>query len=50
MVDKLTLYFLLKRYRGDVLSLTIFMIGLFAMLTVVLNFFAITILEYSPIL
>ena len=50
MVDKLTLYFLSKRYRGDVLSLIIFMTGLFAMSTVALSFFEITVLEFSPIL
>ena len=50
MVDKLTLYFLSKRYRGDVLSLTIFMIGLIAMLEVVLCFFEITVLDFSQIL
>ena len=50
MVDKLTLYFLSKRYRGDVLSLIIFMTGLFAMSTVAFSFFEITVLEFSPIL
>ena len=50
MVDKLTLYFLSKRYRGDVLPLTILMIGLFAMLAVVLSFFEISVLKFSPIL
>ena len=49
MVDKLTLYFLSKRYRGDVLSLIIFMTGLFAMSTVALSFFEITVLEFSRI-
>ena len=50
MVDKLTLYFLSKRQRGDVLSVTIFMIGLFAILAVVLSFFEITVSEFLPIL
>ena len=50
MVDKVTLYFLSKRYRGDVLSLVIFMTGLFAMSTVALSFFEITVLEFSLIL
>ena len=50
MVDYLTLYFWSKRYRGDVLCLTIFMIDLFVMLTVVLSFLEITVLVFSPIL
>ena len=39
-----------RRYREDVLSLTIFMIGLFAMLAVVLSFLETTVLVFSPIL
>ena len=45
--DKLTLYFLSKRYRGDILSLAIFLISLFAMLSVVRIFFEITVLDFK---
>ena len=50
MLDKLTLYFLSERYRGDVLSFTIFMIRLLTMLAVVPSFLKITVLVFSPIL
>ena len=50
IVGKLTLYFLSKRYRGNVLTLIIYMIGLLAMLAVVRSFFEITVLVFSPIL
>ena len=50
MVDKLTLYFLSKKYRADVLSLTIFMIGLLAIVAVVRSFLEITVLVFPQIL
>ena len=48
MIDKLTFYILSKKYRGDVISLSIFMIGLLAMLTVVPSFLEITVLVFLP--